>query len=253
MDLVASRFPFTTGADDLHADRQREPGAFGVHPQPARAQAVSHRTLHTPRHLLHAVEALAEFRRGSQRRFVAFARGFHDGQQARPIDLGGALKVLWPGVLQPRPARRDQHEPAVVQSPPPGAAEHLEEFFGQEVSLEVPHGIARVGDEHRAHGEVDARGEARRGDDGAELATLGEGFDEAGACAVGQAAVVKGDATAQELGKLFARQEGLIRGETERIVHGQGAGEVTGEVLGGGTAWREDQDRPEISQERLGE
>jgi hypothetical protein len=50
------------------------------------------------------------------------------------------------------------------------------------------------GDVDTADGEVDAGGEAHGGGDDAELAGFGEGFDDASAGGVGEAAVVIGDA-----------------------------------------------------------
>ena len=139
------------------------------------------------------------------------ARGVHHREQRRPVDLGGAPQRLGPRVLQPRTPRRDQHEPAFVQPPPARAPEHLQQFLGQQVPLEMPHVVARVGDEHRAHGKIHARREARRGDRPRGADPLCQGFDQPGPRGVAQAAVVVRHAAAQQLGQLLARQRALLR------------------------------------------
>ena len=76
------------------------------------------------------------------------------------------------------------------------------------------------GDLDGGEGEIDASGEAQGGGDDAELAGFGEGFDDAGAGGVGEAAVVVGDAVFEELGEFFAADGALFGGELERFPRG---------------------------------
>ena len=112
-------------------------------------------------------------------------------------------------------------------------------------------GFAGQGD--AAQGEVDAGGQAHRGDDDAQLAGLGQRFDDAGARAVAQAAVMIGDAALEQLGEVLADDELLLGAELEGIGRGQLAGEFGGHGFGGLAARGEDQDRPEVFGQRLGD
>ena len=113
--------------------------------------------------------------------------------------------------------------------------------------------IGFAGERDAAQGEVDAGGQAHGGDDDAELAGLGERFDHAGAGAVAQAAVMIGDAALEQLGEVFADDQLLLGAELERIGRGQLAGEFGGHGFGGLAARGEDQDRPQVLRQRLGD
>ena len=65
--------------------------------------------------------------------------------------------------------------------------------------------------------------------------------------------MVVGHAAAEHPRELFPGERGLLGREDERIVHGQGGGEFAREVLAGGAARGEDEDRPQVGQERLGD
>ena len=184
--------------------------------------------------------------------FSARGGGSHHGDQRRPIDLVGAAQILRPRILQARTARCDQHVTAIVKPPAAGAPEHLQEFLGQQVPLEMPHAVARVGHQHAAQGKIDAGGEPGRGDDRAELAGFGKRLDQSGARGVAQAAMVKGDAFAQQFGEFFPSQRRLLGGKRQRIVAGQSRGEFAGQVLAGGAARAKNEDRRQFGEQGLG-
>ena len=87
---------------------------------------------------------------------------------------------------------RDEHEAGFVQPAAAGAAKHLQDLVRLEqlLRLVAPIGFARQRD--AAQREIDAGRQAHRGDDHAELARLGQRFDDARARAVAQAAVMIG-------------------------------------------------------------
>ena len=107
--------------------------------------------------------------------------------------------------------------------------------------------------ENAAQGEVDASGQAHGGDDDAQLAGLGQRFDDASAGAIAQSAVMIGDPALEQLGQVFAHQQLLLGAELERIGRGQLPGQLVGHGFGGLPARGKDQDRPQIIRQRLGD
>ena len=82
---------------------------------------------------------------------------------------------------------------------------------------------------------------------------LASGSMTPGAGAVAQAAVMIGDAALEQLGQVFADDQLLLGAELERIGRGQLPGELGGHGFGGLPARGEDQDRPEVLRQRLGD
>ena len=150
--------------------------------------------LNSKRHLLRAEKRMAQV----DCRGEAFPGVMHHADQAGPIDLCRALQLPRPGIAESRNVGNDQDVADVVESATTSAAKHLQEFLGQQVSLEAARLVAGVGDEHAAQGKIDARREAGRCDDGAELPRLGQRLDDASAQAVAQAAMMKRHAPAQQ-------------------------------------------------------
>ena len=105
------------------------------------------------------------------------------------------------------------------------------------------------GDVDGADGEIDASGEAHGGGDDAELAGFGEGFDDASAGGVGEAAVMVGDAVFEELGEFFAADGALFGGELEGVAGGEFGGEFAGDGFGFFAAGGEDEEGGEVGEE----
>ncbi len=109
-------------------------------------------------------------------------------------------------------ARRIGHQrvAALVQPAPAGAPIHLQQLIGLDMPLDVAGHVARVGHGHRAHGEIDARGETSRRHHGAQVAALRQGLDHARPQRVAEPAVVKRHARPQQPCQLRARQRLLL-------------------------------------------
>ena len=74
---------------------------------------------------------------------------------------------------------------------------------------------------------------SHRGHNDAQLAGLGQGFDDARARRVAQAAVMIGDAAFQHFGQRLAGERFLFGAQAQGIGHGQDAGQFGGEGFGG--------------------
>ena len=179
--------------------------------------------------------------------------GGHDAEQGGPVHRAAAREVARVGVQQAQLVGGDQHEAGFVQAPAAGAAEHLQQLVGLEQLLGLVAAIGFAGEGDAAQGEVDAGGQAHGGDDDPELAGLGERLDDAGPGAVAQAAVMIGDAALEQLGQVFADDQLLLGAELEGIGRGQLPGEFVGHGFGGLAARGEDQDRPQVFGQRLGD
>ncbi len=140
-----------------------------------------------------------------------FGGGFHDAEEAGPIDLVDAAKGALTGIVEAGAVAGDDEGAFGVEATATGAAIHLQEFVGAEFALDRTVLVAGAGDGDGADGEIDASGEAGGGDDEVEVAVLGEGFDPVGAGGVGEAAVVEGGAAGEEAGEVLA-EEGLSLG-----------------------------------------
>ena len=125
--------------------------------------------------------------------------------------------MAWSGIEQAELIGGDEDETGFVQTTAAGASEHLEDFIGAERLFGdvAPVGFGGEGD--AAQGEIDAGGQSHRGHDDAQLAGLGERFDDAGARAVTQTAVMISDAALEQFGEVFADDEFLVLAELERI------------------------------------
>lgn len=179
--------------------------------------------------------------------------GAHDGEEAGPIDAIGAAEAEGAGLVEAGFGGQGEDVADAVEPAAAGASEHLEEFIGTDLSGLFAAAVGAVGDHNRAHGKIDTGGEAHSGDDDAELSGFGERFDEAGALAVIEAAVVKGDAGAEEGAEGMAGEFFLFGGENEGIFFGEGAGDFDSDVLGGAAARCEEEQRGHFSFEDTGD
>jgi hypothetical protein len=174
-------------------------------------------------------------------------------EEERPREGRGAFEAEGSGAAEAGGGAGDEHVAEFVEAAAAGAADHLEEIVGRDLVLDGAEVEVRGGDEDGAQGKIDAGAESERGEDGAELAGLGEGFDEAGALGVGEAAMVVGDAVAEEFGKRGAGELLLLGGEGEGFGEGDLAGELAGEALRVVAVGGKDEDRAEALAEGAGD
>ena len=137
--------------------------------------------LDTDRDLLRAEKRATQFDRGGEGLFAAIRRAAHDADQARPVDLRRAFQLPRPGIAEPRNIRHEKDVAGLIEPAAAGAAKHLQKLIRLHVPLEISRHVTRVGNENRAHGEIDAGGEAHRRDDDVQLAGFRERLDQAGA------------------------------------------------------------------------
>jgi hypothetical protein len=148
---------------------------------------------------------------------------------------------------------RDEHKARFVQTTAACAPEHLQKFLGLEQLFHAIAAVTLAGKRDAAQGEVNARRQAHGGDYHPELAGLGERFDHARPRAIAQAAVMVGDAGFQQLGQMVADNQLLVGAQGKGIGGGQLAGEVGGHGFGSLAARGEDQNRPQVLGQRLGD
>ena len=184
---------------------------------------------------------------------TASGGGVHQGEQGAPIHGAAAGKMAGAGVEETKFVGGDEDKAGFVEATATGAAEHLEDFIGAKRLFDVVAAIRGGGEGDAAEGEIDAGGEAHSGNDDAKLAGFGERFDDAGARAVAQTAVMVGDAAFEEFGEVFADDEFLVLAELERIGCGKIAGEFGGHGFGGLAAGREDKNGAEVFGEAFGD
>ncbi|MFM1943762.1 MAG: hypothetical protein RI897_2744 [Verrucomicrobiota bacterium] len=127
--------------------------------------------------------------------------GGHDTEEGAPVDEVGSGEVAGVGIPHTQFVAGDEDVAGFVDTASAGAAEHLEDFVGLEEVFDLVTAVGFAGEADATEGEVDAGGEAHGGDDDAELSGFGEGFDDTGAGAVAEAAMVAGDAGFEELGE----------------------------------------------------
>ena len=102
----------------------------------------------------------------------------HQTQQRAPIDRAAAGEMARPRIEQPQFVGANDHETGFIQTAPASATEHLQDFIRLEQLLGFVAAIGFGGQHHTSQREVDARGESHRGDDHAQLARLGQRFDD---------------------------------------------------------------------------
>jgi hypothetical protein len=176
----------------------------------------------------------------------------HEVEEGGPIDHAGAGEEGGLAVAEADALGRDEDVAGFVDAPASGATEHLEDFVGADGDFEAVAFVGFGGEGDGAEGEVDTGGEAHGGDDDAELAIFGEGFDDACASGVGKAGMVEGDAGLEEFGEGFTDEAALGVGELEGVGVGKFAGDFGGDHFGLLTAWGEEKDGAEGFGEGLG-
>ncbi len=170
----------------------------------------------------------------------------HDVNQARPIDLRGALELARPRVGQPRNLRDEQDVAGIIESATTGPAEHLQQLIRLHVALEISSFVTRVRDQNRAHGKVNSRGQSHRCDDDVKLAGLREWLDQTCAHRVTQTAVMISNARAQKFGETFSGERFLRRRKWERIANRHRGSNCLRHFFGGISARRENQNWRQI-------
>ena len=228
-------------------------GAFGIGFQAAGDVGMFERFLDAEENGFGGEEAFLDADGFGERVAATLGGGVHEGEQGAPIHRAAAGEMAGAGVEEAEFVGGDEDEAGFVEAAAAGAAEHLEDFVGLERLFDVVAAIGSGGEGDAAQGKIDAGGEAHGGDDDAKLAGLGERFDDAGARAVAQAAVMIGDAALEQFGEMLADDEFLFVAELERIGRGQIAGEFGGHGFGGLAARREDENGAEVFGEAFGD
>ena len=123
----------------------------------------------------------------------------------------GAFQPQRLGAPQPRRAPAAQHKARLIQAAAARAADHLQQLVRLDFVLQLVEPVARCRDEHRAQRKIDARAEAQRGDDGAELAGLGERLDDPRALRISQTTVMVGHPLLHQLREPRPQQVFLLR------------------------------------------
>ncbi len=195
------------------------------------------------------VEAGGEGFGGGEGVFAGGGGVFHDAEEEGPGEDAAAMEAGGAGIGEAGALSGGDDAAAFVETATASATEHLEEFIRGEAVFAAAIVEGGGGDVDRADGEIDASGEAHGGSDDAELAGFGEGFDDAGAGGVGEAAVVVGDAVFEELGEFFAADGALFRGELEWVAGGEFGGEFAGDGFGFFAAGGEDEEGGEVGEE----
>src|SRR5207247_10323208 len=131
-----------------------------------------------------------------------------------------------------------------VNAATPGTAEHLEDLVGFERLFDVIAPVRFASQGNAAQRKIYPGGEAHRRDHDAELAGLGQRFNDTGARAVTTAAVRISDTTFQHFRQVLAGEELLLVTELERIWCGQLTRQLGGDGLSSLTARGENQNRP---------
>ena len=190
---LAHRFPLAAAV--LHfADALADvAGALGVGAEAARDVRVTQRFLDAEEDRFGGEEAFLGADGLAEGVAALLGGDGHQAEKGGPIHRAAAREVARVGVEQAQFVGRDQHVAGFVQAATAGAAEHLQQLIGFEQLLGLVAAIGFGGEGDAAQGEVDAGGQAHRGHDDAQLAGLGERFDDSGAGAVAQAAVMVGD------------------------------------------------------------
>jgi hypothetical protein len=166
--------------------------------------------------------------------------------------LRGTPEVARAGVEQAWSAGGEEDVAGLIEPATSGAAKHLDQFIGLHLPFEISGEIARVGHDHRAHGEVDSRREPHRRHDHAELPVFRERFHDSRAQGVAEAAVMVRHARPQQLCKSRAGERFLFRGKHERLFGRELSGEVEGEFLRRIAARRKHEDRAKVRPQRVG-
>ena len=171
----------------------------------------------------------------------------HHRQKGRPVERLASFELERFGFAEAGAVAGPEREAAVVEAPAAGAAEHLQQFVGADFPFGVIGGVTPVGHQHRAEREVDARSQAGRGHDHAQLARLGPRFDQFSPLFEGEPAVMESDPLAEQSIEVVAGEAALAGGELRAIAQGQAGRDVAGDLLGGASTGGEDQDWSEIA------
>jgi hypothetical protein len=174
----------------------------------------------------------------------------HHAEEGRPVQPAAALELQGTGLPEPRGVACPEGVATFIQAAPAGPAEHLQQLVGPHLALRMVGGVTAVRHEHRAEREIDARGQTGRGDDHVEPAGLRPGFDQVAPLFVGQAAVVQAHALAQQAVEVVAGDGPLGGRQMRAIAQGESLGDLAGDLFRCPAAGGEDQDRPEVGQDR---
>ena len=159
--------------------------------------------------------------RGRSRELRGIVPGAQLPQEERPGQRRGALELQGrrPAQAGRTPAAEDKA--GLVETPAPGAPDHLEQFVRLDLMLLLVEAVGSRRDEHGPEREIDSRAQAQRGDHRPELPRLRQRLDHARALAVGQPAVMVGDAKLDQFRELWTQCVFLFRRQRQGIRQGQ--------------------------------
>lgn len=148
---------------------------------------------------------------------VAFRRGAHQAEQRAPIHHAAASQRAGITVAHENLVGRNQHVTGLIDASASGPSKHLQNFIGAQRLFGVIAAIRFTGQRHAPEREIDAGSKAHGRDHDAKLARFRQWFDDAGARAIAQAAVMVNDAAFEHLCQMFANKLFLLRGDLKRI------------------------------------
>ena len=137
-------------------------------------------------------------------------------------------------IHEPRAAVSGDDVAHLVEPPPAGSAEHLEQLVRTDLALEGAILIGGFPHEDGTNGEIDSGCETECRHDDPELTGLGQWLDQPGPLGKAEPAVVPGDALSQQPGKIGACQSlpFTIR-QLDGMVVRQDLGDLAGDLFGG--------------------
>ena len=193
------------------------PGALRVGDQAARHVRMFHCKLHAKQNRLGAEQPLLHADRLDVRVTPLLRRAVHQAQQRRPVDHAVAREKTGMAVADANFISRNQTVTNLVDAAPPGAPEHLVNLIRPDRHLQMVATIRVGGQNHAAQRKVNAGGQAHRGHDDSQLASLGQGLNHSRTRAVAQSAVVKRDSRLQHPCETIINEIFLPGAQLERI------------------------------------
>src|SRR2546430_17121139 len=170
----------------------------------------------------------------------------HHAYQTGPIYLSCASQLARFCVAQPRQIVRVKRVTDFIETTAAGATKHLEKLVRFDLALEIAGEITSIGHDHRAHGKIDAGGNAHRPDDDVELSRFRERFHHDGTRGVTESAMMIRHTIPQEFRQALPRGCFLGRSQSQRVAHRYGRRDGLRDLFGSGATRREHQYRSEV-------
>src|SRR3954467_9111285 len=104
--------------------------------------------LYAQRNLLCAIERTAQLDGGRERVFLSRGCACHHADQARPINLRGALELPRTRISESRNVRNDQDIAGLIQTAAASAAKHLQQLVRLDMALEISGHVFGARDEN---------------------------------------------------------------------------------------------------------